>query len=65
MQSLRNGADCLNEVVQRHTDATEQAKRAREAEKAAKARRQELVQILPPFPTSQLTSVPGPPCLRR
>jgi len=45
LKSLRNGADCLNEVVLRHTDAAEQARRAKETEKAAKARREELVRL--------------------
>jgi len=45
MNSLRNGADCLNEVVLRHADAAERAQRANEAEKEAKAHRQELVRL--------------------
>ncbi|KAF8341410.1 uncharacterized protein EI90DRAFT_3150540 [Cantharellus anzutake] len=45
LQSLRNGADCLNEVLQHHNDAVDQARRAKETEKAAQARRQELVRL--------------------
>jgi hypothetical protein len=56
MRSLRNGADCLQEVVEREVTTKEQAKAARDAEKKAQARQRELVRLTsisnPTFPLS-------------
>ncbi|KAF9510854.1 hypothetical protein BS47DRAFT_41527 [Hydnum rufescens UP504] len=45
IRSLRNGADCLQEVVEREVTTKEHAKAARDAEKKAQARQRELVRL--------------------